>query len=636
MISTKDYTVNLPKPAILGKWFFTTFLMWLFFFMFVPVQAQENYEVRKIVFKGNKTFSKSELLDHMVLQPSNWLQRVIQKKDASIYSNDFMETDIERLQRYYQTEGFLHAETWLDSLHINEKKRTVNIYIGVRENNPVRVDTIAFNVTEPVPGITPEQGQKKLTRQVFLKNGERFSDQMVYNDVSKINNAFTNRGYVYVETDFDLDLKIPQDSVNITYEVRPGIIGQFGETSVHGNKYIKEKYVRRALRYEPGETYSSDLLDKTRKDLYNLQLFRVVSIVSETNKSTKLNPIPIRIDIEEMPRWMSRFGLGWGTEDKFRAFADVTYRGLFKGTSRINLYAKHSALTPYNVSLNWIEPQFFLNNLSLSVNPYIRREKEPGYDVQRLGINVPLGYVFNDHISTSVSYYFERVKRFDTGEGAASLNPEDRNFLYNKSGLSGTFTFNNADPVFSPVKGWMVNVSAKLNGYIFGGDYNYTRLWIDARKYQSIGSFVLSLRGLIGGIYSSDESGFIPVEDRFYSGGANSNRGWARAMLGPQYLSDKAGVWYPMGGKSILEMNLEIRHKLFWQIDLAAFFDCGNVWAEPYHYRFDQLSYSVGGGLRVNTPIGPIRLDVGVPLNNPYNVENFRKVQVFLSVGQAF
>lgn len=633
MNKTHIHIVSEYKFHHIIKYMPVVFILFLLASVFTDAAAQENYEVRKITFRGNKTLGNSELLDHMVLQPSNFYKRVIQRKDASIYSSDFMESDIERLISYYQSQGFLHADVWLDSLHTDSKKHTVNIYVGVKENDPVKVNQVSFNITDSLPGINQRRGRRQLDRRMELKQGQRFTDQMVYNDVAKINNAFTNRGYVYVETDFDLDLKLPQDSVDIAYEVRPGLVGQFGSTTVTGNRYVKEKYIRKTLRYDEGERYSSGLLDDTRKNLYNLQLFRVVSIVPQINRQTQLNPIPVKIEIEEMPRWMSRFGLGWGTEDKFRTFADVTYRGLFNGTSRLNLYAKHSALTPYYISLTWTEPQFFVNKLSVSVNPYIRREREPGYDVQRLGVNLPVGYTFNDHMSASLSYYFERVKQFDVEGDPHVPNPEDKNFLYNKSGLSGTFTFNNAQPVFSPVRGAMVSVGGKVNGYIFGSDYNYTRFWVDARKYQRIGSFVLSLRAMGGGINSSDESGFIPVEDRFYSGGSNSNRGWARSMLGPGYNNEnKNGEWTPSGGKSILEMNVELRHKLFWEVELAAFLDFGNVWSQSYHYRFNELSYATGGGLRVNTPIGPIRFDVGVPLGNVQP----RKVQFFLSVGQAF
>lgn len=605
---------------------FRYLILWgfLFLFPFFSV-AQDNYEIRKIKFKGNKAFSKADLLDHLTVHESSFISRKIQKQEPSLYNQDFMETDLERLTRFYQSEGYMDAFIKLDSLSIKEKKKRVNIHISVVEGTPVVIRNVSVNLTDSTASIRPRLMQR-LPRRLNLKEGSRFTDQTLYDDISKINGVFLDRGFVYVNTDFKLDYKPEEKKTDITFSTTTGPLCYFGATNITGNSYTKEKIIRRQLNYNVGDRYSRELLDKTRKQLYSLQLYRVVSINSEKNKGNMEEPIPITIRIEEMPRWTSKFGIGYGTEDKFRAFIDATYRGLFGGTSRLNLYAKHSALTPYYVSLSWIEPQFFAKKLSLTVNPYIRRDNEPGYNTQSLGLNIPAGYTFNDKTKASLGYYIERVAQHIEDNDADVPNPEDEQFLYNKSGLSGTFSFNSGQPAFSPEKGGSVSVGAKLNGYIFGGDFNYTRLWIDARKYQKFGNFVFTLRGMIGGIHSSDESGFIPVEDRFYSGGSNSNRGWARAMIGPKRESGT-----PLGGKSIMEMNFEVRHPVVWIIELAAFMDVSNVWEKAYFYSTNDLAMAVGGGIRINTPIGPVRFDVGVPVWNEK-----KSVQFFLSVGQAF
>ncbi len=563
------------------------------------------------------------------MQPSNIYTRIFQKREVSLYSKEFMETDLEQLTRYYQSEGFLHAEVQLDSLKIKNKKKKqkVDVYIHIKENNYVSIDSISITINGSLAGINADSLTKEIIKTLNLAVKKRFNDNALFNDVTIINDYFMNLGYVYVQTDYKLSLKSSSDKVGISYTVNPGKICQFGETSITGNKHTKEKFIRKQLAYLPAQTYSRDKLDKTRKRLYNLQLFRIVSITSQTDKTSQENPIPIQIKIEEMPRWMTNFGIGYGTEDKFRAFADITYRGLFKGTSRLNLYLKHSALTPYYVSLTWTEPQFFAQKLSVSLNPYIQRQNEPGYNIQSYGVKLPISYAITDEIQTSLTYYLERVTQFLVDTTNTDVpNPEDYTFPYNKSGISAFFTFNNGTPISSPEKGWSFSLGAKVNGYIFGTDFNYVKAWTDIRRYQPIGKFVLSLRAMIGGIYSSDSSGFVPVEDRFYSGGSTSNRGWSRAELGP-----KRGNGTPLGGKSIIEMNVELRRHIFWRIDLAVFVDIGNVWLQPFHYRFNELAYTVGGGIRINTPIGPIRLDVGVPIAN----EN-KTVHFFLSIGQAF
>lgn len=603
---------------------FEIFILLCALYLFVPfnIQAQDNYEIRKIHFKGNKTFKKADLLDHVVMHEMNFIKK-LQKIESSLYSKEFIETDIQRLTAFYQSEGFLYAKVNLDSLDINNKKRKVNIYITIQENTPVVVDSIYFKINDPPP-VMRANAQRRMQRRLDLTHGKRFTDQLLYSDVNKITTRFINRGYAYANTDFDLALL--KDSTNISYTSTLGDICNFGQTTVQGNKYVKEKIIRRQLSYKADEMYRIDKLDKSRSNLYDLQLFRVVSLSPQMNRATMRNPIPITLTIEEMPKWSTKFGLGYGTEDKFRAFVDLTYRGLLGGSSRINLNAKHSALMPYYVSVSWIQPQFFLKGLSVSINPYVQRQKEPGYNTQTIGLKLPANYNFTPQIRTSLAYYFEKVTQHLDSFNVDIPNPENDKFLYSKSGLTGTFAWNTGAPVVSPVKGGSISVGAKLNGYLFGGDFSYTRLWVDLRKYQKLGDFVVSGRVMIGGIHSSDSSKFIPVEDRFYSGGGNSNRGWARSMLGPLRQDGT-----PLGGKSILEMNAEVRYNVFWEIDIAAFMDVSNIWEESYSYNFSKLNYAAGGGIRVNTPIGPVRVDVGVPIWNEK-----KSLQFFISIGQAF
>lgn len=592
--------------------------------VFVPMTsyAQNNYEVRKIFFKGNKTFTKAELLNCMAFHESNIYERLLEKKEASLYSNEFMQSDIERLRQFYQSSGFLNVDIRLDSLKVNQKKQTLNIYLIIVENRPVLVDSVTITIADTVGNLR----LNRILNSLVLKKGIRFDDASLLNDVATINTRLANHGYVYSKTDYQLTINADTSRVNINYYVTPGVRGTFGTTIIKGNRYIREATIRRQLSYKPGQRFNKEQLEKTRKQLYDLQLFRIASVAPVLNPDNQEQPIPVELIIQEMPRWSTRFGLGYGTEDRFRAFGDLTFRGLFGGTSRINLYVKHSQLMPYYFSLSWIEPQFLLKQLSLSVNPYLKKENEPGYNTQTIGINFPIGYKFSDETRVALTYYFDRVQQAVDSTDVDIPNPESDRFQYSKSGISMLFSYSNAKPTISPERGWTINMGAKINGYIFGTDFSYVRLWIEGRNYQKFGRFVMATRGMIGSIYSSNADGFIPVEDRFYSGGSMSNRGWGRSMLGP-----KRDNGTPLGGKSIIEANIEFRHPLFWRIELAAFLDAGNVWKNSFYYRLKEFALTAGGGLRINTPIGPIRFDVGVPLFNEK-----RSPQFFLSIGQAF
>jgi outer membrane protein insertion porin family len=265
-------------------------------------------------------------------------------------------------------------------------------------------------------------------------------------------------------------------------------------------------------------------------------------------------------------------------------------------------------------------------NSSIELNPFITRNTEPGYKTRTYGVNMPITYQFNSWLNSSLNYYLEDVQQTVEQDDPEFQNPESTKFLYNKSGILFTTIFNNSNPRFSPEKGMNLSIGFKVNGYLFGGDFSYTRLMGDLRTYHRVGDLVIAARILAGGISSADTSGFIPVEDRFYSGGSNSVRGWNRAELGPKRESGS-----PLGGKSILEGNLELRYKLFWRLSGVVFLDAGNVWQQSYDYQINELGYAAGSGLRLDTPIGPVRFDVGFPVWNEK-----KSPQFFISVGQAF
>src|SRR5690606_6382003 len=108
------------------------------------LSAQENYEVRKVTFTGNKTLKKDFLLEKMALKEVSWLEKKFTKKESFLYSQELMDLDLERLKRIYQSEGFLNVQTALQPLLVNEKKQTVKIIIEITEGEPVVTDSLSL------------------------------------------------------------------------------------------------------------------------------------------------------------------------------------------------------------------------------------------------------------------------------------------------------------------------------------------------------------------------------------------------------------------------------------------------------------------------------------------------------------
>jgi len=592
----------------------------------IHVTGQENYEIRKITFHGNRTLKEGNLLEAMGLKEASGFEKFISKKKPGLYSNESINLAMKRLNLLYQSEGFLDVQSSIRSPQLIHKKQTVKLNIDIKEGKPVLVDTVTISMKEGITRINFDSLCNRIFKKLELTRGKRFQDQILKKDVQLIEDAFRKHGYAYVKTDFVLQLRLKDSVTGIFYSVTPGPVCLFGETTITGYKHVTEDFLRKQLKYKENHIYDKSILDETRRNLYKLQLFRVASVLPQLEPKTLLTPIPVKVYIQEAARLSTNFGVGYGTEDKFRAYVDFTYKGFLGTAKRLNINLKHSALVPYSANISWIQPQFLTPKSSVAINPFIIRRKEPGFNTRSFGFNLPFTYQFNDYLNTSLTYYLENVKEYLEPGDPDFPDRENLNFPYNKSGILLGGIYNNSKPRFTPKGGENITLGFKVNGYLFGSEFDYTRLWGDFRIYREIWNWVVAYRFMIGGIKSGNAGQFIPVEDRFYSGGANSVRGWYRNELGP-----KRGSGSPLGGKSVLETNLEFRFHLFWILSGVVFLDAGNVWLESYTYRLRELSYATGPGLRVDTPIGPVRFDVGFPIGNQKTSPQF-----FISVGQAF
>lgn len=619
--------LNEVTEVCMSDRFRATFIILLFqTILLTALHAQENYQIRHVSFEGNNSLSKELLVEEMSLKGLSVVEKKVSKKEYSLYNKELINLDMQRLVRFYQSEGFIEAKALVAINERNDDKKWVKLNVSIIEGNPILIDTLTFQIKQAQQSINTDSILKRLLQNIELVKGIRFRDESLQNDLYQIEDVFRNMGYAYVKVTYTLNLKPKKHSTAIHYTVNTGPICTIGETKIVGTKHVSESFIRKQLKFKSGDVYNKSLLTETRYNLYQLQLFKVVSVLPQTNASESNQAINVQIYIEETPRLGAHFGAGYGTEDQFRAFLDANYRGVFGGARRMNLYLKHSALMPYSASLSWIQPQFLSPVTSISINPFLKHNIEPGYDIRSYGINIPFTYKISKQLNSTLSYYLEKIEQKVEAGDALIIDQESEKFPYNKSGLQWGTMFNNANPKFSPTEGFVISTGLKLNGYVLGGDFNYTRLWGDFRAYHKVLSFVLAYRIMAGGISSSDESGFVPVEDRFYSGGSYSIRGWYRSELGVKRTSGS-----PLGGKSVLETNIELRQHLFWRIDGVAFIDAGNVWTNAYTFPINELAYATGAGLRIETPIGPIRFDMGYPIFNVKKTPAF-----FISVGQAF
>jgi outer membrane protein insertion porin family/translocation and assembly module TamA len=212
-----------------------------------------------------------------------------------------------------------------------------------------------------------------------------------------------------------------------------------------------------------------------------------------------------------------------------------------------------------------------------------------------------------------------------TGKQEGTLSPV---------GLEASHT--TADNILNPSKGYQVSGNAEVAGVLLPGTFNYYAVALDVRHYQPLANLVVATRVQVGNIDAAGTGAAnVPFSKKYFLGGASELRGWGRYEISPL----SSGL--PIGGNSLFAFSVEGRASLSGSFGGVLFLDGGNVWTDAWDLALDDLRYAVGAGLRYQTPVGPIRLDVGYQLNPIEGLlvngePQTRRYRFHFSIGQAF
>lgn len=602
----------------------TTIKKYVFIFLLIfpvyPVWGQLNYQIKKIEFEGNDTLDTDILVEQMNTKEMKIMEHVLFWKKTPEYIPVILDNDMDRLKSFYQRNGFLNARIEKE-LKVNDKKEQVSVVIKMKEGKPMVIKDISYR----------EESSKKVTgilesvrTSLPLKTNERFQDKKVYATIEELKRAYKNQGYPFVRVDKDVKADTARHSVRLAFTVYPGSKATFGEVVFKGDSLVSENFLREKLAFKPGEVYSEEKMEESQKKIFETGLFQY-AIIRAQKDSLKKGMLPILIRVDELPKWSFQGGVGYGTEDRFRLSAELTKRQFLGGSRKLLLEAKRSYFLPYSLDAKFIQPNLFNKELDFVLNPFFMREREESYEVERLGTGITIQKELSSSMAAYITYSLEQDFLID--KTLADTFSLENKRTYNKSGVTIGMNKNSTDNIFEPTKGWRIDGYFTYMGLGFQSRYHYYKIGLETRHYKKLSPGYILAGKLHGGIIETLREGeSTPIEDRFLIGGASSLRGWSRHSLSPKNEEGKA-----IGGDSMLQGSLELRFPVYDILTGAVFADAGNVWKNAKHFALTDLYYDVGIGVRVKTPIGPVRLDMAFPV--------FQKGvngQFYLSLGHAF
>jgi outer membrane protein insertion porin family len=604
-------------------------LILLVAFSLLPVAgaAQSGARITKLDFQGNDSFSDSQLRPLLKSSGAAGISGIFGDDDTWLYDENQLQAGIGKVIRFYQQEGFLHASiSSPEIIKFDSRKDEVQLRLTITEGRPIRIDSIAFDIT----GLSESEQTmlawqcRRMRDDFMLQSGERFRDSSLLIDRDSLLMITANSGYPFAKVDYHLLVDTLRSTVAVTWKITPGPLATFGRTEIAGNERIPDGEVSKMLAYQFGQRYDRRLVQRTQKQIYGLGMFQVATVHPQLSDSSTVE-VPVKVSLREGARYRLKFGLGYGREEEFRTFGDLRKYGFLGGARTLRLFIKHSSIEPYQIRLSAIQPAFLHPRTTLTVSPYIWRQDEKAFDVRRIGGDIQVSHTLTEQLSGAATYTYETVKLNNVSASQDSLFEGAAIDAYTKSTLAIGGQFDNSKPLFSPAHGFFAATNLTLSGLGFGSDFHFWKMIAEVRHYQLFKPVTLALRAKLGGAREFSAEDIIPLEERLFSGGSNSVRGWGRQELGPTIDGD------PVGGRSLFEGNVELRFPIYGILTGATFMDLGNVWLESFSYPLDDLRYSAGLGIRVTTPIGPIRLDFASPV-----FDDDKTTQVHISVGQAF
>jgi len=581
------------------------------------VEEGEVARIKQINIIGNKAFSDSEIRNQLSLGTSGWFTWY---SKADQYSKQKLTGDIETLRSFYQNRGYIEMQIESTQVSITPDKKDIYITINISEGEKYVVSSVKLEGEM----FGREEEFKPL---LSFKSGDVYSGDKLTESVKKISEYLGNFGYAFANVNANPDINREKKEVAFTVLIDPGKRVYVRRMNVAGNTRTRDEVVRREFRQFESSWFDGDKIRLTRDRIDRLGYFKEVSIETPEVPGSS-DQVDVNVTVVEKPTGNITLGAGFSSSEKLtitgsvqqaNAFGSGTTLGVDVNTSKLN---RTFALTQMN-------PYFTDDGISRSMELFLRTTRPPlvntgDYKVQTTGGKISFGVPFTeldtvffglgveqtkvetflvDGVNTSPTLYQIYVKDFGDG-----LNATTTSFP-----LTSAWQRDSRDSALTPSKGRYQRANLEIAAV---GDLRYYRA---VYQYQHFTPFfansTLALNGELD--YGRGMGGKpYPIFKNFYAGGIGSVRGYDTSSLGPRAANTSDAV----GGASRVILNAELQfpfpgsgndRSLRW----FAFADAGNAFAEGEKIRAAELRYSAGIGISWISPVGPLKLSYGAPLN---------------------
>jgi len=630
--------------------FVTVLLVGIVFIPSADVLAQEAEipdQVWKVGFEGNKQFPAVVLSNQIATeQPTFWEKLSFWNQTGHEFDEVEIKKDVIRIRNFYQRRGYVNVKVGYN-IYEGNKSWKKEVVFDVEEQLPIRIQSVEYVLNTTGVDVTQlwdHYSFQKAQRNQAYRKGKRYETIREPEVIGRFADVFKNLGFAYASVSIKAEVDTSKLAADIT------IVGDLGPRTyidsidVDGAENISKDYVLREATLRKGERYSLQKLQEAQQELFNHHLFRfaTISIPDQPKDST----LQLNLRVREREARSIELQVGFGTEEYLRGQASWTHRNVAHRGHQFSATA-HGSFIEQSLRTDYLFPYLYNTKSSVVISPFGQHLLQNNYELLRAGVTNSFIYQYSRQLTASASYEFTKNQELSK-QFSGSL--PDTTLEYDLSSFQFSGYYNQT--LGRQQEGWVIQPYLEFSGLFGLATFQFQKISADVRRFTRLSnSTMLATRVQAGALYNVP-SDSLPNNIRFYLGGTNSVRGWYRQQLGPKRArTDSSGFqeYVPLGGRAMVGFNVEIRQELNFFLDglgMAVFLDGGQVWHTFRRTNTRAMQFGAGGGLRYQSPVGPIRVDVGYKLNptdedlNRYNGQNYGsawdRIGIHLSIGQAF
>lgn len=616
------------------------------------IVEHEEVSVRRVTFIGNESVSDAELRSIMFTGASS----ILNFGSGGAFRQDAFERDIAVINAMYYDKGFLTVQIHTPRVMLTPDRSGMEVSITIDEGPRFKIRQLRlFDRDEDGREREALVDRAELQRLLRAKSGDYFNRAELLEDLGLVRTLYRDAGYANVDATPQTKLLPDTNEVDVIVPIERGPLVTFDRIEIRGNTKTRDKVIRREFEILEGQLFSETLLERSRRRATALGYFERVDV--STSAGSGPNRVNVEVDVIEKPTGTFQVGAGYSSIEQVIATAQIQQSNLMGNGHDVALNIQWSGIRRL-ATFSFFEPYFLDTNFNFSVSVYNQFRQYQDFQQETIGGSLAWGYpLIQPELTASLTYTLED-NAIDTSAstsvlGTAIPRTDFRQLpLYNlyNNGVTSSFrpalTYDTRDNRILPMSGIYLRASTELSIDAFGASTQFWQNRFTGRFYYPLGNnVVLKLNTEFGLITSPSRDG-VPVYLRYFIGGILDLRGFRYRDVGPRIplrasLDDNSPPTFNgarLGGNMMFYDNLELEFPLFQEVGLRGviFTDAGNAWNLEGKYcelatgtehevtrpcaptllgALRNLRASYGVGVRWQSPMGPLRFEIGFPFS---------------------